>query len=181
MYGHKTPGIRPDYSSQYSHQKSHYLETIFNIVNHHCKDSKFGWLNCSWLYLSAVSSPEIQDFYQFRSSLCFPITAKGWNNPAFSNNSVEQQAHFFQSSLFDFDRNPKFTHKVKVLEKERNTTSLRPACCNIFHSRSFYVGFKHAISQFNPIFPAFGALQWNRFHLILNIWSPFPLETPQQC
>lgn len=87
----------------------------------------------------------------------------------------------FSSSLFDFDRNPKFTHKAKTPERERNTTSLGPGCCNIFHPRSFYVGFKHAISQFNPIFPAFGALQWNRFHLILNIWSSLPLETPQQC
>lgn len=45
----------------------------------------------------------------------------------------------------------------------------------------FYVGFKHAISQFNPIFPAFGVLQWNRFHLILNIWPTLPLETLQPC
>lgn len=86
----------------------------------------------------------------------------------------------FLSSLFDFDRNPKFTHRAKTPERERNTTSPGPGCCNIFHSRSFYVGFKHAISQFNPIFPAFGALQWNRFHLILNIWSLLPLETPLQ-
>lgn len=87
---------------------------------------------------------------------------------------------WFLSSLFDFDKNPKFIHRAKTPQKVYNTTSPGFGCCNIFHSHSFYVGFKHAISQFNPIFPAFGALQWNRFPLILNIWSPLPLVTVQQ-
>lgn len=132
------------------------------------------------MYLSAVSSSEIlRKGFLMLPHRCQRMTALRSLITVLTN-SVLFLFFFFWSSLFDFDRNPKFTHKVKAPERERNTASLRPACCNIFHSRSFYVGFKHAISQFNPIFPAFGALQWNRFHLILNIWSPLPLETPQQ-
>lgn len=167
--------------SQFAKKKTTlYLDIIFNIFNHQGSNSQLRWQNCSWLYLSAVSRPGIQD----RDFLMLPHCCRRMTTqPSLIRvltNKHTSSSSFLKSSLFDFDRNPKFTHKVKVPERERNTTSLRPACCNIFHSRSFYVGFKHAISQFNPIFPAFGALQWNRFHLILNIWSPFPRETPQQ-
>lgn len=73
-----------------------------------------------------------------------------------------------------------YTRSKNTKERESVTPQVLGLCCNIFHSDLFYIGFKHAISQFNPIFPAFGALQWNRFRLILNIWYPLPLETPQQ-
>lgn len=100
--------------------------------------------------------------------------------PVVSNNSIDQQCAVFCHHYLTLTETQSL-HTEQKHQRERNTTSLGPGCCNIFHSRSFYVGFKHAISQFNPIFPAFGALQWNRFHLILNIWSSLPLETPQQC
>lgn len=105
---------------------------------------------------------------------------KGIFKPVVSNNSIDQQCAVFCHHYLTLTETPSL-HIERKHQGERNTTSSRPGCCNIFHSRSFYVGFKHAISQFNPIFPAFGALQWNRFHLILNIWSPpLPLETSQQ-
>lgn len=77
--------------------------------------------------------------------------------------------------------------KPKVYTLSRNTSeSITPQDLSLSIIISsihvhFYVGFKHAISQFIPIFPAFGVLQWNRFHLILNIWPTLPLETPQPC
>lgn len=97
------------------------------------------------------------------------------------NNSIDQQCVVFCLHYLTLTETSSLhTEQKHQREREQNTTSPTPGRCNIFHSCSFYVGFKHAISQFNPIFPAFGALQWNRFHLILNIWSLLPLETPHQ-
>lgn len=96
------------------------------------------------------------------------------------NNHIDQQCGLFCHDYLTVTETQSL-HTEQKHQQERNTTRFEPERRNIFHSRSFYVGFKHAISQFNPIFPAFGVLQWNRFRLILNIWSALPLETPQPC
>lgn len=94
------------------------------------------------------------------------------------NSHIDQQCGLFCHDYLNVTETQSL-HTEHKHQQERNTTRFEPGRCNIFHSRSFYVGFKHAISQFNPIFPAFGILQWNRFHLILNIWPALPLETLQ--
>lgn len=96
------------------------------------------------------------------------------------NNHIDQQCGLFCHDYLT-ETETQSLHTEQKHQRTHNTTRFEPEHCNIFHSRSFYVGFKHAISQFNPIFPAFGVLQWNRFHLILNIWPTLPLETPQPC
>lgn len=101
-------------------------------------------------------------------------------NPVVSNDSIDQQCAVFCHRILTLTETPSLHTEQKHPRESLTPQVSRPGGCNIFHSHSFHVGFKHAISQFNPIFPAFGALQWNRFHLILNIWSSLPLETPRQ-
>lgn len=103
-------------------------------------------------------------------------------NSVVSNNSIDQHCAVFCRRFLTLTETPSLhtEQKKKTPKRKSVTPQVLGLCCNIFHSHSFYVGFKHAISQFNPIFSAFGALQWNRFHLILNIWSALPLEMAQQ-
>lgn len=115
--------------------------------------------------------------------LCFfkcHVVMKGISNLWFLITVLTNSVWFSVFIIWLWQKPQVYTQSKNTREREQNTTSPTPGRCNIFHSCSFYVGFKHAISQFNPIFPAFGALQWNRFHLILNIWSLLPLETPHQ-
>lgn len=109
-----------------------------------------------------------------------PHCEQNYINFVVPNNHIDQKCGLFCHDYLTLTQ-AQSLHTEQKHQQEHNTTRFEPERHNIFHSHSFYVGFKHAISQFNPIFPAFGVLQWNRFHLILNIWSALPLETPQPC
>lgn len=74
--------------------------------------------------------------------------------PALSNSCIDQQNTAFCHHYFNLTETSSL-HTEEKHQGEFNTTSPWSGYCNIFHSRSFYVGFKHAISQFNPIFSSF--------------------------
>lgn len=74
--------------------------------------------------------------------------------PVVSNSSIDQQYAAFCHHYFTLTETSSL-HTEEKHQREFNSTSPGSGCCNIFHSRSFYVGFKHAISQFNPIFSSF--------------------------